>query len=133
MQADPVIDSIDAAVGAPQDMAALAIGVVDQGVEYRHAAQQGVIGVHQHNLRAVGVQRPQNGQVAGGDRFRQADIDQIQGALGQFRLMNPLLHHADPGRAVTKYRVGHHVPTQLGRYQVGRYLAAGQGAVREIP
>ena len=44
-----------------QQVAALAVGVVDDGVEHRHPAQPRVVGVHQQRRTAVGRPPPRSG------------------------------------------------------------------------
>ena len=103
-EADAVVDALDPPVGAGQQVAALAVGVVDHGVEDRHPAQVRVV--------AAG----QLGQV---DRL--VDVD-------------PQLAHARRRTARRACTVGGTTSQPLAsltRYAAD--LAPGQRPVREVP
>ena len=79
VERDPVVDAVHVAVGRREQVAALAVGVVDHRVEHGHPAQGG---------RSARISRRQvDGLV---------DVD-------------PQLHHARAERAVPQHRRRHHV------------------------
>ena len=86
-----------------QQVAALAVGVVDHGVEERHPPQ----------LRAIAAHQP-------------LEVDALVD-------VDPQLDHAGAERAVAHHGRRHDVPAGGLRHLVGRELAAGQRAVREVP
>ena len=77
----PVVDAVDVAVDAGQDVSALAVGVVDQHVEHRHPAQPDVVGVDQRDLVARIVVGLQDRQIAGRQRVRGQQVDQVRSGL----------------------------------------------------
>ena len=97
-----MVDTEDVAAGDRQQMAALAIGVVDDGVEDRDPAQAGVVlDDHRHDVLAiVGV--------------------------------DPELDHALTERALPEDGGRHDRPAGHLRHEVGGDLAPGQGAVGEV-
>ncbi len=103
-EADAVVAAVQVAVGDGQEMADLPVGVVDHRVEDRHFPQRLVVG-------------------AAGER------DQVDGLVE----VDPELAHARAERAVAHDRGGHEVPAGRPGDDVGGDLAAGQGAVREVP
>ena len=98
-----MVDPVHVPGRGRQQVAALAVGVVDDGVEDRHPAQVGVVAAGQH------------GQV---DLL--VDVD-------------PQLAHAGPERPVAEDRRRHDVPAGGGADLVRGDLAVGQRAVGEVP
>jgi hypothetical protein len=99
-----VVTPVQVAVNDREQVADLAVGVVDHGVEDRHVAQPGVV-------------------LAAGQG------DQVH-LLVQ---VDPQLAHPGAERAVAHHRRRHDVPAGGAGDHVRGHLAPGQGAVREVP
>ena len=106
VQAHAVVDAVDMAVDRGQDVAALAVGVVDQHVEHRHPAQPDVVGVHQGHLVTRVVVGAQHRQESGRNVARREadppDRARISGSSPApvvAGLVHPQLQHARCPRA----------------------------------
>ena len=82
----------------PRDVAALAVGVVEQHVEDCHPLQSRVIGVDQDDFVAAPVEARHDREVVRQYRIRAAQVDQLRTRLpsGVDRVdhVDPALHHA---------------------------------------
>jgi hypothetical protein len=99
-----VVAAVQVTVGDREEMADLAIGVVDDGVENRHLAQPGVV-------------------------VTTREGDQVH-LLVQ---VNPQLAHAGAERPVAHHRWRDNVPPGGAGDQVRGHLAACQGPGGEVP
>ena len=97
-----MIDAEDMAIGQRQDVADLAIGVVDDGIEDGHRSQPGVVG--------------------------DDHLDSVGGFVG----VDPLLDHALAEWAVAEDGRRNDAPAHRLRDEKGGDLPAGQGAGREV-
>ena len=124
-----MVDAADTAAGQGQHVPALAVGVVGHHVEQGHPPQIRVVPVgqrHRFPAEARGVDDP---QPAGRQRARRHDVDQADLLVA----FHPQLGHARPERSLAQHGGGHDRPTRGLGQQIGRDLAAGQGAVGEVP
>ncbi len=133
MQADAVVDAVDGAVHAFENVAALAVGVVEDDIEHGHPLQSRVVGVDECDVAAVHVARVQHGQPPVRYCVDRADVDEVEPVGGIFAGVDPALHHPGPERAVAQHCEGDDAPAERLGDEVGRDLASGEGAVREIP
>ena len=129
VQRDAVVNAVDAAVHPGQDVAALAVGVVDDSVEDRHPPQPRVVGVHQCHLPAGVVVGGEHRKIACRNGIGRTQIHQP----GVIRLLHPQLHHSETGRPLPNDCVRHDVPAERLGDQERPVLAAGQRAVGEVP
>ena len=102
-EADPVVDPVDVTADHGQQVAALAVGVVDHRVEHGDPPQPRVRGAHQ----ALEV-------------HRRVHVD-------------PALHGAAPERPVAQGGLRHDVPAGRLADEPGGVLPLGEGAVGEVP
>ena len=138
MQAHAVVDAIHVPVDTAQDVAALPVRVVDQHVENGHPAQPDIVGVHQGDLVAGIVVGLQHGQEAGREMACGQQVDEVGPGRGFVAdvvagLVDPQLQHAASGGPVANDGVGHDVPAECSRDQIGAALAACKGAIRKVP
>ena len=77
VQAQPVVDTVNAAVDTAKHVAALAVSVVDQHVEHRHPPKSNVVGVNQRDRLAGIVIRPQHRQIAGRQPVSRNQVDRV--------------------------------------------------------
>ena len=97
-----MVDRVEMAAGERQQVAGLAVCVVDDGVEGRHAPEAGIVLVdHRHDI---------------GTRVN----------------IDPFLEHALAMRAFAEHRRWHDAPARGLRDEVGGDLAPGQGPDREV-
>ncbi len=125
-----MVDAEHGAVGARQQVAALAVGVVDHGGEQRYPAQRRAVVVCQDPVGAVGELHGQHRAPLLGVLGTQI-LENGHGA-GQVGVLDPLLDHAAAERAVAIHRARHDAPAGRLAHRVGRELARREGAVREV-
>ena len=124
-----VVDAVAVSPGHLQDVAALAVGVVDEHVEDRHPPQRRGVLVDQADVAVAVVEGVEDVQVAVGDV---AGPDQRHGLLVGVDVLPDLQHPAavrplaEPGRRDD-------VPAGGLGDGVRRDLAVGEGAVGEVP
>jgi hypothetical protein len=129
VQADAMVDAVDAAVGSGQDMATLAVGVVEQDVEHRQPPQLRRVRVHQQRRVAEPVVGAQHPTPPAGDVLHAHHVHQRSLVLDLY----PQLHHSGAERSGPQHRRRYLGPSGGLRDQVGRHLPVGERAVREVP
>ena len=132
MERHTVVDAVHGAARLDQDVAALAVGVVEDHVEHGHPAQPLVVGVR----RGRPAHRRSRGRRAPAARCRAARAGAITSTSVRRVVVDgvdPELHHAGAERPLAQHGRRHDAPAGGLRHREGRDLAAGQGAVREVP
>ncbi len=142
-----MVDAVEPAVGRGQQVAALAVAVVDHGVEYGEPAQPRVVSVDEQGGAAL----PDLGEGDGlpalprllalderEERARRGATSRaaFRGALRvtlRARRLDPLLDHALAVRSVAQHGGRHQAPSGGLGDQVGGDLALGEVPVGEIP
>ena len=130
VEAHAVVDPVDMPPGRVEDMAALAVGVVEHRVQHGQPGQPQVVGVRQRVRVPVVVARRRHREPAGRHVVRGHETDQRLRVVG---LVDPQLDGAHSERPVPQDRRRHQVPPGRVRHQVRRHLTPGQRAVREVP
>ena len=129
VEADAVVDAVAVPAGHRQHVAALAVGVVDHGVEDHHPAERGGVLVDEGDVVVTVVDTVEDVQPPRplGQRPHDGDGLLVVGGL------LPDLHHPGAVGPVTEERQRHDVPAEGLGHQVGGPLAVGEGAVGEVP
>ena len=129
-QADPVVAAAHHAP-VPDDVAALAIGVVQDGVEDGDGAQPRIRAVRDHHWVAVRRLPLKHHDPPVGDRLRSSDVD--EGVRGAIDRADPQLHRAEPQRPLPQHRRRNHAEPSGGADDEGRPLPRSEGAVGVVP
>ena len=130
VEGEAVIDAVAVPALHGQDVVALAVGVVDDHVEHRHAPQRGRVLMDQDDLLTILVLALEDGPPARvGHLVRR---DEVHGALIGVPLL-PELHHPLPERAVAQPGARHDVPAEGLGDQEGGHFPTGQSPAGEVP
>jgi len=118
--------------GAPEDVASLAIGIVDQDVEDGEQPQVSYIGVDHRDRAIIRIKAFHGGEPAL-FRYRRA-WNKINELVGR-RLVDiyPHLNGARPERAVGQHRDRHAVEAADPGHLVRGHLSEAESTVREVP
>ncbi len=125
-----MVDGVEPAAVGGQQMAALAVAVVDDGVQHGQTPQPLVVGVYQKG-RTSFADLGETHRFPAGPRLLPLDQRQQLRALG--RRLDPLLDHALPVRAVAQHGGGDQVPAGGPGQLVRGDLTLGERAVGEVP
>ena len=129
VEADAVVDAVAVPAGHRQHVAALAVGVVDHGVEDHHPPERAGVLVDEGDVVVAVVDAVEDVQPPRplGQRPHDGHGLLVVGGL------LPDLHHPGAVGPVTQERQRHDVPAEGLGHQVGGPLAVGEGAVGEVP
>ncbi len=118
--------------GAAKDVAALAIGIVDQYVEHSEQSQIGYVGVDHRDRTIFAIEAFYRGKpVLLGQRRAWNKINKLVG--GDLVDIHPDLKRSRPEGSFSQYRDRHTVEAADARHLVRRNLTEAKGAVRKIP
>src|SRR5207344_1856159 len=118
--------------GAAKDVAALAIGIVDQYVEHGEQSQIGYVGVDHRDRTIFAIEAFNRGKpVLLGQRRAWNKINKLVG--GDLVDIHPDLKRSRPERSFSQHRDRHTVEAADAGHLVRGYLTKAKGAVREIP
>ena len=141
VEGQPVVDAVHPVRGVPrrttaQHVTALAVGVVDDGVEQRHPQQVGVVGVREHHVLTLVPAGVEDRAPPRRHRLGRYDVDEAGSRVGRRPGPGSTQACAIPapeGPVRSPHRRRHDIPAGRLGHRVRRDLAPAQRPVGEVP